>query len=331
MLDFSENCKGVNRMDYQDWNSYTMFFSASFTQAFLKNNYHKQRIEQADQKSFQNCYPFIYYLEHGKIYYEQAIQAPLMIQPILIFYGFIHLIKACILVKDPNYPETTSVLAHGVSSRKRKKQQYRFLDDEVKIQKTGLFPFMSDKLFHMKQLEGEKVTMEELLSNIPEVDHLFSKLEKKKIFEKGPFKNGNILISNNILDSFHMTENRFEDYLRSKFQRSFSVSSHDKDYLKIGVENGFFGETLPFRFNIVEKQYSLPLHKGDLLQFPEMLIHYLLLYNLSMIARYETEWWSELMKMMANNDFPFIQSFLETTIKKGPFLIYQQLISGLEK
>lgn len=331
MLDFSDYYEGVNELEYQDWNSYTMFFSASFTQSFLKNNYHKNRIEQADQRSFQNCYPFIYYLEHGKIYYEQAVQAPLMIQPILIFYGFVHLIKACILLKDPNYPETTSVLAHGVSSRKRKKQQYRFLEDEVKIQKTGLFPFMSDKLFHMKQLEGDKVTMEELLSNIPEVAHLFSKLEKKKIFEKGQFQNGHFLISNNILDSFHMTENRFEDYLRSKFQTSFSVSTHDKDFFKIAIENDLFGEILPFRYNIVEKHYFLPLTKSDLLQFPEILIHYLLLYNLSMIARYETEWWSELMKMMSNNDFPFIQSFLETTIRKGPFLIYQQLISGVEK
>ena len=27
---------------------------------------------------------------------------------------------------------------------------------------------------------------------------------------------------------------------------------------------------------------------------PELLIHYLLLYNLSMISRYETDWWYDL-------------------------------------
>ena len=63
----------------------------------------------------------------------------LLIQPILLFYGFVHLIKACLLQQDPCYPENTSVFAHGVTTRKRKKQQYEFLKDEVKFQKNGLF------------------------------------------------------------------------------------------------------------------------------------------------------------------------------------------------
>lgn len=77
----------------------------------------------------------MYFLEHGKLYYHQAINAPMSIQPILLFYGLVHLIKACLLTIDPNYPNSTSVLAHGVSTRKLKKQQYLFFQDEVKIQK----------------------------------------------------------------------------------------------------------------------------------------------------------------------------------------------------
>jgi hypothetical protein len=320
-------------MNYNGINSFTMFFSASFSQSFLKNCYQKQNIVQAEQKSYQNCYPFMYYLEHGRVYYQQAETAPLLIQPILLFYGFVHLIKACILTKDPNYPETTSVLAHGVSSRKRKKQQYNFLDDDVKIQKTGLFPLMSEKLFHMKQMEGEKVTMEKLFVCIPELECLFWQLERKKIFLNARQEANDFYISNKILDSFHMTENRFEAFLNSKFQFAFSVSESCKDELKIAVSGqpAIFGEVLPFRFHLSEKRFLFPLEKNAFLHYPELLIHYLLLYNLSMIARYETEWWSELMKMMPNNDFPFIHFFLETTLKKGPFLIYDFLMGELQK
>ncbi|NMD72779.1 hypothetical protein HHO41_21385 [Bacillus sp. DNRA2] len=320
-------------MNYKDLNSYKIFFSASFTQSFLKNCYLKQNINDSDKKSYQNCYPFMYYLEHGMVYYQQAEHSPLIIQPILLFYGFVHLVKACILTRDPSYPETTSVLAHGVSSRKRKKQQYCFLEDDVRIQKTGLFPYMSDQLFHMKQLEGDKVLMEDLLSNIPELNQLFYQLEGKKTFTKADRHHYNqFTISAKVLDTFYMTQNRFEDFLRGKFKESFSVKQREGELLQVELNrhNLLTGdEALPFRFNISEKQYYFPLSKDGLFQFPEILIHYLLLYNLSMIARYETEWWSELMKMMSNNDYPFIQAFLEVTLVKGPFLIYQYLTAEL--
>ncbi|MEH7537842.1 YaaC family protein, partial [Bacillus toyonensis] len=55
------------------------------------------------------------------------------------------LFKACLLTIDPNYPESTTVLAHGVTTRKRKKQGYQFLEDEVKIQKNGLFTHVAEQ------------------------------------------------------------------------------------------------------------------------------------------------------------------------------------------
>ncbi len=78
------------------------------------------------KKSFENCYPFIYYLEHGKNYYELYKAAPFSIQPMLLFYGISQLFKACLLTIDPNYPESTTVLAHGVTTRKRKNRGINF-------------------------------------------------------------------------------------------------------------------------------------------------------------------------------------------------------------
>ncbi|MDZ5474661.1 YaaC family protein [Bacillus sp. 31A1R] len=314
-------------LNFAGWTSFSLFFSASSTQAYLKKCYQTQQVEDAEQKSYENCYPFIYYLEHGQVYYEQAKNSPLIIQPILLFYGLVHLIKACILTVDPNYPETTSVLAHGVSTRKRKKQQYQFFQDEVKFQKSGLFPHMSEKLFHMKQLEGEKTTMSELFKHIPELNDLFFQLDGRKTFVDVIRKDNTFSIPLEILDYYHMTEARFLDFFQSKAFFTAAQSSVENPYLNLTLEDDNLSNYTPFKYNLNQQQFSLPINNDSLFQYHELMIQYLLLYNLSMIARYETEWWSELVKTMPNKDFPFIQTFLNITLNKGPFLIYQYLMN----
>lgn len=311
---------------YANWDSFLPFFSANFTQDYLKKCYQQQKLEKPELYSYEKSYPFIYYLEHGQIYYKQAELAPLIIKPILLFYGLVHLIKACILTMDPNYPETTSVLAHGVSTRKKKKQQYHFFQDEVKFQKSGLFPYMTEKLFHMKQLEGEKSTMEELLMQIPELNSLFSKVEGKSTFIQLKQDKDIVSIPSYILDKYHMTESRFIDYWKTKSTSRVLHENSSRDFINFKYPHLHFDEILPMKFSLEDSQLYFPLIRSTLSDFPELLIHYLLLYNLSMIARYETEWWSELIKMMPNRDYPFIQSFLNITSRKGPFLVYQFLI-----
>ncbi len=308
-------------IQYNGWKSYSCFFSAEYCQRYLKNCYQKLKIDNPEQKSYENGYAFLYYLEHGQIYYAQAEKSPLIIKPILLFYGLVHLIKACILTVDPSYPETTAVLAHGVSTRKRKKQNYLFFQDEVKFQKNGLFPFMSEKLFHMKQMEGEKVIMEKLLQLIPELDDLFFLLDGKRTFVKLQMQHEYLIIPDTILDHFHMTEDRFKEYFASKFKGQVDFSNEGLSFLMNDLK-----DMSPLSFNLENNSYNISLTKGGFFNFPELLVHYLLLYNLSMIARYETEWWSELTKMMPNRDYPFICSFIDVTMQKGPYLIYQYLM-----
>ncbi|MBP2243349.1 hypothetical protein J2Z40_003985 [Cytobacillus eiseniae] len=311
--------------NYVDLNSFLPFFSADSTQKFLQRCYENQQLPKAEQNSYEKSYPFIYYLEHGQIYFQQAKLAPLIIQPILLFYGLVHFIKACILTVDPNYPETTSVLAHGVSTRKRKKQQYQFFQDEVKFQKSGLFPYMAEKMFHMEHIEGEKATMEDLFTQIPELHALFIQMEGKNTFVPIEQKGKVLSIPKIILDTYHMTESRFIDYLKRKSIVEIIPEPLDEDFIHIQSPSPSLYEPLPIRHNLAKDHFCLPIVKNTFNTYPELLIHYLLLYNLSMIARYETEWWSELIKMMPNQDYPFIQSFLQITEKKGPSLVFHYL------
>ena len=311
---------------YKDLHSFSPFFSAADTQSFLKNNYKKLEVDNPEQKSYDNSYRFIYYLEHAQIYYQQAKQSPLLIQPILLFYGFVHLIKACLLTTNPNYPENTTVLSHGVSSRKRKKQQYDFFQDEVKYQKNGLFPYMLENMFNLKHLEGEKVTMCEIFEHIPELDPLFKGLEKRNTFIEIPLQDSFFTFPITLLDHYHMTENRFIEFLQAKSSGVLSFTAKQNKYLLFQCHN-ISSPSLPLKYNFENNQYYFSLLKGEFLKFPELTLHYLLLYNLSMIARYETEWWSELLKTMPNKDYPFIVNFLNVTANKGPFLAYQYLVN----
>ncbi|MGG5254499.1 YaaC family protein [Neobacillus sp. SM06] len=310
-------------LHYTGWRSFLRFFSAEDAQAFLKKKYELCHIESAHEKSFDNCYTFLYYLEHGQIYYEQAEKAPLILKPILIFYGLVHLIKASILTIDPNYPESTTVLAHGVSTRKRKKQNYHFFQDEVKLQKYGLFPYMSKTMFHMEQLEGDKITMEVLFQLVPELSSLFFQLDGKRTFAELLPQNGQFLIPEKVLDHYHMTASRFNEFLLSRFADSVSLSA---DTLSCTLNDSFLNKITPFKYNIEDQTVVLPLIKNTFFHYPELLVHYLLLYNLSMIARYETEWWGDLTKSMPTKDYPFIEAFLSITEQKSPFLIYQFLM-----
>ncbi|MGE8082075.1 YaaC family protein [Peribacillus loiseleuriae] len=309
------------------WDSLSNFYSASRTQIYLNKCYRSINDPTADKNSYENCYPFIYYLEHGQTYYTQAKIAPLSIQPVLMFYGFTQLLKACVLTSDPHYPENTGVLAHGVTTRKRKKQQYEFLQDEVKIQKNGLYMHVLDKVFGIKQIENERYTMKSLLTEIPELYESHHYLFGKKSYKTLQLHNNRYQLSPSILDTYQMTANRFKEHLESKTKLNISIT--ESDLLEMEIDQKLlFNKHAPIRYHLFDKNFMLSLTKGsECSTLPEIMLHYLLLYNLSMICRYETEWWSELLKTMPNEDYPLILQFLSITQEKIPFLIYQWLTS----
>ncbi|MCM3491689.1 YaaC family protein [Alkalihalophilus marmarensis] len=304
------------------------FYSAAFTRSYLTKSYEETNIEQPKTKSFNTCYTFIYHLKHGQLYTEQAGMAPMELKPMLLFYGLVQFLKAAILTKDPTYPANSQVLAHGVTTRKRKKSGFTFLDDEVKIQRNGLFSHLLDKMFHMKHLDNEKIKMTSLLQQLPEMQTLFRQFNYPKYLEKGKYETSGIRFPSNILDTYHMTANRFTQFIQYQQQPWYKKGDsivEEKRYISIPFSrkpstlNGF-----PFIFD----QDNIPhlfKTKESHLRLPEVLVHYLLLYNLSMICRYETEWWGELLHTFDGNDLPFITQYVNYAQHRVPALIVELL------
>ncbi|SDJ25584.1 YaaC family protein [Natribacillus halophilus] len=202
----------------------------------------------AKKHAYENTLAFIHRWQQGRSLLEECQRVSFHIRPLLLFYGYTDLVKALILLYDPSYPATTNVLAHGVSTRKRKRKDYRFIDDEVKMQKHGLFPHLLFKMYDVQGSSDERFQMASLLLQLP--------------------------------------------FLQKT----------------IGVDP---------RFKAKKIETTLP----------PLLIHYLLLYNLSMINRYETEWWGELIAQRSSADLPLIEMYLETCPRRCEAIIVEEVLA----
>ncbi|WP_078378428.1 YaaC family protein [Sutcliffiella halmapala] len=319
-------------MTHSNLERFHPFQSVETAQKLLKSSYQKLNINNSEQKSYNNAYSFIYFIEHGLTYLQQAKKSPLSIKPVLLFYGMVQLLKACLLTVDPLYPESTAVLAHGVSTRKRKKQSYEFIQDEVKIQKNGLFSHVSDKMFHVKQIEGTKYSMQDLLFSIPELEQSI-KITKNKVpfFQVGLTTDLIIDIPYSILDDYKMTKDRFIQYFQSHTSYTYVATNDKPQHITFsGTKNNHSLSYSPLLYNHQNSSLSLPRKKEYLTFLPEILVHYLLLYNLSMICRYETEWWGELLHTFNSSDLSLITEFLNISSEKIAYYLNTFLLSAFD-
>ncbi len=308
------------------WSAFLPYQSASFSQNFLRKIYEANQIEEPVNKSYQNGYSFTYYLVHGQRFFDQSEQAPYEIKPLLLFYGLVQLCKACLLTVDQDYPKNSTVLAHGVSTRKLKKQNFEFLYDTVLIQKKGLFSHMSQTLFGFETLEGQKFQMEQLIHHMPDLNDLFIKLTGRPLCR--PVKPSTSMNSYQctfqLLDDLKLSESRFYQLFKSKMN-PVDQSLTSRDSLLFSL----LDQTKPEDVFLMDQDghYYLSCFREGTSKLPELLVHYLILYNLSMISRYETEWWNDLFLQRSSQDISFIQAIIDLTTQKTPQLVSQYLES----
>lgn len=304
------------------WHLYSSFHSSQTIGRILKKRYKELQVEYPEKKSFENCYTFIYFLKHAENYYKSSEDSSIAIKPVLIFYGISQLLKALLLTVDVDYPSNSAVLSHGVSTRKRKKQRYNFLEDEIKIQKNGLYGHVARYLFQLDHAAGKKFSMFYLLKRIPELSALFQFHLNIRTTIQMEENDECFIVPKQAADHYCITTDRLSEILSNKCPLRF-LGGNDKS-LYFSCQNKLdirWKSTLLFDF--YERQYYLPSSKDDLIVFPEILVHYLVLYNLSMISRYETEWWYDLIFGHESDDFVFIKRFLDVTTEKIPWLAFQ--------
>ncbi|TRM11067.1 hypothetical protein FH966_04625 [Lentibacillus cibarius] len=305
---------------------YVHLMSQQNAQQYLATCYQQIETVDASVKSFENCNPFIHYLDHGMRFYENGKQLEPLLQPMLFFYGMVHLIKANLLSVRPQYPESTAILAHGVSTRKRKKKDYTFMDDEVKIQHNGLFSYFSTHLFSIQTSPFPKIKMGRLFALIPELDPLFQFQSDGKLTGIGMTGTKHLQFPVWLLDYYHLTANALINRVKAYLPK-LEKTKTENGYIHVYLSAPFYPkDASPFFTDMNEQVIYFPIYREDFLPISEVMVHYLLLYNLSMLCRYEPEWWGDLLTTKPDMDFPFIRSFLDITAKKIPLLLGGKLL-----
>ncbi|WP_390364302.1 YaaC family protein [Virgibacillus byunsanensis] len=304
---------------------YTYLQSQQTAQNYLYQCYNNIGIADAEPKSYENYSPFMYYIDHGMKFYENGKKIDPLLQPVLFFYGMVHLLKACLLTTRPSYPESTSLLAHGVSSRKRKKKHYTFMHDEVKIQHNGLFPYFSQHLFSIERFPFEKIKMNHLLALIPEMNSLFNFNNEEMMVVVGETGTNTLQIPLHLLDSYHLTEKSFLHRIKNHLP-NINKLKVEQSQINIELIEPITTSHGPFFIDLGKEKILFPIHRNHFTPISEVMVHYLLLYNLSMLCRYEAEWWGELLSTKSELDYPFIRQFLEITSDKIPLLLENELL-----
>lgn len=83
-------------------------------------------------------------------YNKSALSADFDISPLLHYYSLLQSLKTLMFLRDVDYPIGTSVLQHGISVRRSKKDSYSWAHDYVHVYKDGVMQSYA-------QLEGQKV------------------------------------------------------------------------------------------------------------------------------------------------------------------------------
>lgn len=324
------------------WNSLSFLETEPTARKYLSACYQRLGFEQPDRLAFQQSTRFLLFWKQARLYYETAEAANLSIQPLLLFYGCRHLLKAMLLTRDPFYPQNSRVLQHGVTTRKLKRNAYVFTEDEIRPQKEGFFSHLAHT-FRLAPIQ-DRYRVHELLTSLPGISTVLAAVTDRTPLwvHLTPSCSGagnQAASSSGSLLTFafpactegpltYSTET-FRQYINRLAPSTFPLDS-----IQWAAGNAKQLSLPQFALSQLEQHplfrfqdSSLFFWNGpsDTLPLPEWASHFLLLYLLSMLCRYETEWWGEL---IFSHDFAeriVVERFLTHHADRFPTVIMKQI------
>jgi len=315
------------------WEIFRFLETEPTAREYLMNSYESKGIEHPNRHAFSQCTRFVYTWRQARSYYEAATHADLLIRPLLLFYGCMQMIKGCILAIDPFYPSNSRMLQHGVTTRKMKKSPYRLLDDEVRPQKEGLFAHAA-QLFKLSPLR-ERYKADHLFASLAEMMPAYERIvgasQWMPITQK---ESGSVLIfpsSTQSIGPLAYSSETLCGYLNRLAPDSvaFDIYESEPSAGQSYRLRGSIEQLTKHRLFTVTQQGDLYFWNGseEDLPLPQWATHYLLLYLLGILCRYETEWWGELVLSHTLSELILIERFLQLHSEQFPVLICT-LLSG---
>ncbi|MGA8941928.1 MAG: YaaC family protein [Thermoactinomyces sp.] len=281
-----------------------------FARKFLLRKYRQAQFREPERFAYKNVQAFTAYIRQALSLFQTARLGEKWSQPLLLYYGMMNFIKAWILAKNPFYPENTAVLRHGLSTRKRKKEQFRFRDDEIRIQKEGLFPLLAMHMGVSVQ-PGNTYSVKDLLGLLPDLQEAYQLVfEKSTLFParwvlSAP-SSPCLVVSEKILDECYLTSTAFVEKLNQQVKQPlFSLANP-----AIQSGNLCLACSLPDP-ELVKHPWLLANKNGDYYLYagnnrpqplPEVMCLFMLCFAMSMLCRYDPPLWEEIMLHPVHQD-----------------------------
>ncbi|TCS95473.1 YaaC-like protein [Hazenella coriacea] len=325
------------------WDEFLYLENESVAKRFLTQKYSALGASHAERVSFRNVYDFISYIKQARNSFLSIKKNSLWIQPLLLYYGMMGLLKALLLTIDTDYPQNTTVLRHGLSTRKRKKVPFRFSQDEIRVQKEGLFPHLA-KLLGVSIATGETFITRNLLGMIPDLQSTYQRVFNHpslipiELSHDHPIPEATHMeweIEDSVLDQLHLTPQSLVEKLNShsiSSQFRLSLSQDQKNRVQMiwlnsevpHVNSWSKGFNHPWFMSDKKGNYYLWLSNNcPIHPIPEYLTLYMLLFSLSMLCRYDPPLWGEIIDSDMSEERILIEQLLSTVTRKFPQMILE--------
>lgn len=325
------------------WNRLQYLETEPTSRKFLSQCYTNREWEHPDRLAFQQSTRYLYLWRQARLFYQTAESADLSIQPLLLFYGCTHLLKGMLITRDPAYPQNSRMLQHGVASRKAKRQAYVLMQDEIRPQKEGFFSHLSQTFrltplrdrYSVQDLFASLAEMNEICAALSEIQPHWTRLQLSLPVHEGATS------SRREADGYRVTfpvktEGSLaysNDTLKQYIQRlaPSTISLNTIGWEAWSNRQMFLSQ---FALSQLEQHPLFYLHDRTLffwngsaesLPLPQWASHFLLLYQLGMLCRYETEWWGELTMSHDMAERYLVERFLAHHMATFPSLIMKQI------
>lgn len=277
-------------------------------------------------------------------YFVAANSIALGSRPILLYYGMLHLAKAVAIIANPYYGDTLESQKHGLSIR-RKKGRYEYFKDRVFIQKNGVFldwytslqqltkvwpisgmaVYANDSAEH---LAHASLPVMELWRCLPDLSLLLSIIGKSTRCTHICPSDVDEALSHPLHHIERLAQNvgLEAQTLQQHLQQFYYPSSNIHAWACIDRNHSLPSSAEP-QFSICVPPLS-PILLNDF-SFPEPLVYFALLFQLSMLQRYEPMEWVSLTNDPMSMEYMIIEILSDNTLSLTPYL-FACLINAIE-
>lgn len=289
----------------------TYLENEKITLEFLKQHYQKHYDKkEVERLAFRNSSTVSSYMKQAKAMFLEAERQSIWCQPITLYYAMMNLWKVWLLTKDPFYPQQTSHLKHGISTKKKKRQPFSLQTDEIRIQREGLVPTLL-YLLKREELIGETYKIEQLISMIPEMQASYLLVKKVKtlwsIADHGEFYRLNEPLS---------------DEWKERLTTLLPIDWIEQESLTFLKNEQITPQIL---YSLQESDPYLFIRKDRILPIPEAITLFMLMFGFSMLCRYDPPLWQEVVSNEWMKESIWVTELIQIIPNKFPRLIQNYL------